>query len=1027
MPRIPRAEAQLQPQIASMPNLVGEGWTAPGKAMQQLGQGIQKLGSAFAKLGEQQEAEQLHEAKIAALNLKNEWDLSEIEARANYTGDGTDYMENRSAEWASRLQDFQSKYSSAGPKVRRFVETFAASTTGQVNEGIARFGHGRRLDTLYAKTGEAALGEIAKLQSPEAMERYKTDPAQFEKDLEQAITVTENMVQSLPMDPDRKRALANSIANQFKAILGKALPEAALDALRKKIEEYGSSIRKMEFDKQTLGELSSKLVDRNGKIDPALFTVRMAQKIEQSPLNGRVPPWGPRYGITTGSPLEWAKFFAKVQQAESGHRIAKVNPDGTLQKFPTTPPGERSYGPGQFNIGEYGLRTWADVNNPERVMDAYIEVAKQGKLFSYFGPLLRGYNYSREERWFQKQVAPRLKNYLGMGEQAAAEMKKGDPREGSPAADAPEPVKIAKGKNVQTDARDPNEIPEARVAQIPSKQPGYVRSEILRDIMPLVPQLEARLKAETIKQIESVNDRALSGRLPSEEERALIERRVERINDPVLKMAWEDAKRRGEWTAGLRTMPPSVLGGIVMQGKADLAAKGGTEDAYKRIDALDKLHKRMLEGLDRNPYEWASESGVISDPVQISKGTFNPETLAKRAQEYEIVRRTYGREIPVLNPDEAKEIAEIMSVGGKPTIAAAGMIVESFGASAPKVFAQIAKDQPDLGHLGWLLLKKTRPGLVTEFSEAIAARKAMDEKIKSVISPEALEEYYYNKAGNFLKFVNRDERDRLLSAVGTLYAFRASRGGSKPDPKSPDAKILDRTFRDLIGENEHNGVTYGGLTTNTNGAYQRSNPVHLPSYLRQDGFYDAVQSLNNSDFGWTVFNPRAENEPVMSPEEAQRFAGKRAPEGQTTEAQGQVRPQEDGGVRKWAAPELTETMKSFANQANEAKWATDRAVQAAKGMTSLSAQPMELPPGWDPAASGNQPLDYMGKPLNWRSVVGRGTFVTIGDGKYWIALGDPTSDMPMWVLQSDGKPFVFDINKYESVLRDRKPDLFRPY
>jgi hypothetical protein len=89
-----------------------------------------------------------------------------------------------------------------------------------------------------------------------------------------------------------------------------------------------------------------------------------------------------------------------LQQQESGHRTARTNPDGSLQRFGSTIPTEKSFGPGQFNVGEYGLKTWADVNNPERVADAYINVALANKVPNYFGSVQRPHEITQHGKWF---------------------------------------------------------------------------------------------------------------------------------------------------------------------------------------------------------------------------------------------------------------------------------------------------------------------------------------------------------------------------------------------------------------------------------------------------------------------------------------------------------------------------------------------------------------------------------------------------------------------------------------------------
>ncbi|OGG79996.1 hypothetical protein A3A39_01285 [Candidatus Kaiserbacteria bacterium RIFCSPLOWO2_01_FULL_54_13] len=144
----------------------------------------------------------------------------------------------------------------------------------------------------------------------------------------------------------------------------------------------------------------------DGRINAVDFYNTALEKFKDSSLNGYAPPGLRRFGVETGSPEEWARLATMVAMQESSLRVAPVNPDGTLQRFPTTPAGEQSYGPMQFTKGEYGLQTWADVNNPDRVIDAFVQVAEQGQLFNYFGSLQRPNETLQHRSWFQANVAP---------------------------------------------------------------------------------------------------------------------------------------------------------------------------------------------------------------------------------------------------------------------------------------------------------------------------------------------------------------------------------------------------------------------------------------------------------------------------------------------------------------------------------------------------------------------------------------------------------------------------------------------
>lgn len=148
------------------------------------------------------------------------------------------------------------------------------------------------------------------------------------------------------------------------------------------------------------------LVGAGGKIDPVKLYTFAVEKFRASNLNGRADPSLATFGVTTGDPREWARLFVMVCQQESGCRQAAVNGDGSLQKFSSTLSSEHSYGPLQFNIGEYGLNSWAEVNSPSCDLDAYIRVAQQGKLLSYFGSMKRPSETMQHAGWFNKTIAP---------------------------------------------------------------------------------------------------------------------------------------------------------------------------------------------------------------------------------------------------------------------------------------------------------------------------------------------------------------------------------------------------------------------------------------------------------------------------------------------------------------------------------------------------------------------------------------------------------------------------------------------
>ena len=148
------------------------------------------------------------------------------------------------------------------------------------------------------------------------------------------------------------------------------------------------------------------LIKADRTIDPVKLYGLAVKKFTASNLNGWTEPRLHQFGVTTGDAREWARLFVMVCKQESGCRITRTYADGSLEKFPSTLAGERSYGPMQFNIGEYGLNSWAMVNSPSCTIDAYIQVAQKGNLFRYFGSMQRPHETLQHANWFNTTVQP---------------------------------------------------------------------------------------------------------------------------------------------------------------------------------------------------------------------------------------------------------------------------------------------------------------------------------------------------------------------------------------------------------------------------------------------------------------------------------------------------------------------------------------------------------------------------------------------------------------------------------------------
>jgi hypothetical protein len=78
----------------------------------------------------------------------------------------------------------------------------------------------------------------------------------------------------------------------------------------------------------------------------------------------------------------------------------------------------------------------------------------------------------------------------------------------------------------------------------------------------------------------------------------------------------------------------------------------------------------------------------------------------------------------------------------------------------------------------------------------------------------------------------------------------------------------------------------------------------------------------------------------------------------------------------------------------------------------------------DEDLAGGQPLDHNRQPLGAKTIRGA-SLVTIGPGRYHVAIGDPDSQDPQYAAgDGPGGLFVLDLGKLEPSLRKRRPDLY---
>lgn len=224
MVRIPRAEPTLTPQAASMPDLAGSGWTAPGRAMQGLGNAISDLSGVFDAFAAEREKENDFNDKMIMLQTDNEMGLNQIEAQATYDGTGDDYLPQRSEYYATRTQDALTRIS---PKNQQRAALFFEERRGPYLGRDAKFGGERRQQTLVGNIDSMLASEYGKLAL--------VPPEDFETRFHETVEGANLIIENAPLPPDVKAKLSAGAADRaYQVLMGLAQdPETSAETVEK--------------------------------------------------------------------------------------------------------------------------------------------------------------------------------------------------------------------------------------------------------------------------------------------------------------------------------------------------------------------------------------------------------------------------------------------------------------------------------------------------------------------------------------------------------------------------------------------------------------------------------------------------------------------------------------------------------------------------------------------------------------------------------------------------------------------------
>ncbi len=496
------------------------------------------------------------------------------------------------------------------------------------------------------------------------------------------------------------------------------------------------------------------------------------------------------------------------------------------------------------------------------------------------------------------------------------------------------------------------------------------------------PAMQQRWVGHVGDRIGSLEKRALDGVSAPDHEISELAQAVVAINDPGLKSRFGDAIVGAKVNAQFRKLSPGEIETVTSGLRAKMVESGtptASAEYLAQTKALEKLHEIVVGKLKTDPIGWAEETGLIPPQIRITPDTFKPEILAARIMAANAVAQRHAQGLQVFTTNERKWMTEVMKVGGKPMEQMLGMMATVFGADTPHAMKEFAKSAPIAAQLGWLIARGGNAKVVTDLSLGIA--KLQDEKHKSLApNPGVAWTAAMGVMGSALSQqagVAGDSQQAVIDAANILYDVRARAKGMKEQGANFDLDMWQQGLKEILGENKVGETTYGGVA---GGGFWGGMQYIVPPNIAQDKVPTLLANLKISDIigGYPVA-------PGAADIKTEAKTGKQYSGG------GPETPPVVGSVDKFDGGTIGETAAAMRMQGT--------------------------------APQSNDPVGSRGEPVSM-ATIRQAKLVTVGDGRYWLAMGDNNDQK--FIKTFDGRNWELDLHKYESILRPRVRDAYRP-
>jgi len=993
MPRIPRTEQSVEFAPRPQPFTSGEGYEAPGRAMQALGKGIQSVGEAAVAWDKVQDKEAEFDDKLKVATALNSADADLLNFRENYQGDGSDYEAKSQEIYQKHMDPLTGELRS-----RRMQQSFPLlyeQQRGSRYEAAIRHGSTLRTQTRVIATQNLLETQIGALDwsSPEAAEQSMTT----------AIALGGKMIDEIPgLTPQQREAQykqtwrifdqsVNNLVAKGKIPPGYVGP--TLERIRERLNGM-VEVEPMAAPPVTGGDFGTLTSGSRGKGgDGAGITGWTGRDARWKGLNqfekaaamalmeadgmkpddaknalgamiNRAAKNGEDLGIHVSRAI-YQPSFEPAQQARLGRILASPQFKEMVDFAQKRAAGEIPdpvNGATHFLAHEKTMlalearepnkyRSWRGWSGFDSSTGQYKTVRHRDGSHAFVAPS-GTFSYTGKPQT-KETAAPTTDTKVAGTQQSADDA----PRDANtiPGNDnAPTDGKLTRVADAGGGVVGGETMTDAAPAKVQGGTPpaGYrykngLALEVLRGLNEKSQQWIDLDKARVKKALDDVQAKALQGYPVDEPTRQQLGAAVTASRDPALVQQFSSVVGNAERYRAMQTASWPETKAALAQMEAHYRSKTPTPDEEKAFEAMRELAQKKDSQLEKDMLGYAQRTGVVP-AGQLDLRQLTPEVLDARlasaqqaAQKFQ--RGLQGDDIQYFTASEREEIEKSAKAGADMQGFATG-IVRSWGPEhATRAFRELSEKMPELAVAGYMSI--LNPMASAEMFSALKARQDPNYKKPEIPAAEAAaaaRAVFGDIYDNFPK----NQRDAIERASALLYEARHKDWSQK----GLDTTVYKEAVKAVIGERtDANGKVFGGV--------QNQWSPNWPRGPKPKGF-------------------------LLPP-----------------------------------------------------NWAKEDWRKALQTVTPADLAEAGLPP----------PVDRRGNPVSITKLV-NGTFVQVGHGRYMVSLGNPetpgaedyvgagqwVNDPKTGTPRASGFPqnrygsdkYILDLNKLEPILKRREPTFF---